>query len=192
MADIGRPGSLSKAPRSGTSTAKLSPDSALRAALHSIIELGCPLLMPLLVPNRSKGKLIVVEGIDGSGKSTQLALLSQWLRSQEIAVAFSEWNSSPLVRETTRRAKKKNMFTPATFSLIHATDFADRLERYIIPLLKAGAVVCADRYAYTAFARDVVRGVSRRWELRRLNLLASLFPPRRSRGPGRRSAPESR
>jgi dTMP kinase len=119
--------------------------------------------MPLLVPNRHRGKLIVVEGIDGSGKSTQLSLLSQWLRSQRIAVAFSEWNSSPLVRETTKRGKKKNMFTPVTFSLIHATDFADRLERYITPLLKAGAVVCADRYAYTAFARDVVRGVSRRW-----------------------------
>lgn len=119
--------------------------------------------MPVLVPNRSKGKLIVVEGIDGSGKSTQLSLLSQWLRSTGVAVAFSEWNSSPLVRETTRRGKKKEMFTPTTFSLIHATDFADRLERYIIPLLKAGAVVCADRYAYTAFARDVVRGVSRRW-----------------------------
>src|SRR5215472_1120351 len=119
--------------------------------------------MPLLVPNRYRGKLIVVEGIDGSGKSTQLSLLSQWLRSQRIAVSFSEWNSSPLVRETTRRGKKKNMFTPVTFSLIHATDFADRLERYIIPLMKAGAVVCADRYAYTAFARDVVRGVSRKW-----------------------------
>jgi dTMP kinase len=116
-----------------------------------------------LFPNRYKGKLIVVEGIDGSGKSTQLALLSQWLRSQGYAVSFSEWNSSPLVRETTRRGKKKEMFTPTTFSLIHATDFADRLERYIIPLLKAGAVVCADRYAFTAFARDVVRGVSRRW-----------------------------
>ena len=120
-------------------------------------------LMPLLVPNRYRGKLIVVEGIDGSGKSTQLSLLSQWLRSQCIAVAFSEWNSSPLVRETTKRGKKKNMFTPVTFSLIHATDFADRLERYIVPLVKSGAVVCADRYAYTAFARDVVRGVSRRW-----------------------------
>jgi dTMP kinase len=116
-----------------------------------------------LLPNRYKGKLIVVEGIDGSGKSTQLSLLSQWLRSQGYAVSFSEWNSSPLVRETTRRGKKKEMFTPTTFSLIHATDFADRLERYIVPLLKAGAVVCADRYAYTAFARDVVRGVSRRW-----------------------------
>jgi len=119
--------------------------------------------MSILAPNRYKGKLIIVEGIDGSGKSTQLSLLSHWLRAQGIAVAFSEWNSSPLVRETTRRGKKKQMFTPTTFSLIHATDFADRLERYIIPMLKAGALVCADRYAYTAFARDTVRGVSRRW-----------------------------
>mgnify|MGYP005843116289 CR=1 FL=1 len=119
--------------------------------------------MPIFHLNRFKGKLIVVEGIDGSGKSTQISLLAQWLRSQGLAVAFSEWNSSPLVRQTTRRGKKKEMFTPTTFSLIHATDFADRLERYITPLLKAGAVVCADRYAYTAFARDVVRGVSRRW-----------------------------
>jgi dTMP kinase len=116
-----------------------------------------------LAPNRYKGKLIVVEGIDGSGKSTQISLLSQWLRSQNLAVAFSEWNSSDLVRGTTRRGKKKQMFTPTTFSLIHATDFADRLERYLIPLLKAGAIVCADRYAYTAFARDVARGVSRKW-----------------------------
>jgi len=113
--------------------------------------------------SRYKGKLIVVEGIDGSGKSTQISLLSQWLRSQNLAVAFSEWNSSDLVRGTTRRGKKKQMFTPTTFSLIHATDFADRLERYIVPLLKAGAIVCADRYAYTAFARDVARGVSRKW-----------------------------
>ncbi|HET9321780.1 MAG TPA: hypothetical protein VFO27_18455 [Bryobacteraceae bacterium] len=104
-----------------------------------------------------------MEGIDGSGKSTQISLLSHWLRSQGIAVAFSEWNSSPLVRETTRRGKRKEMFTPTTFSLIHATDFADRMERYVLPLMKAGAIVCADRYTYTAFARDVARGVSRRW-----------------------------
>ncbi|MDE0163980.1 MAG: hypothetical protein OXH92_01855 [Bryobacterales bacterium] len=119
--------------------------------------------MPQFLPNRYRGKLIIVEGIDGSGKSTQLALLSQWLRSQEIAVAFSEWNSSELVRGTTKLGKKKQMFTPTTFSLIHATDFADRSERYLVPMLKAGAVVCADRYAFTAFARDVARGVSRRW-----------------------------
>jgi len=119
--------------------------------------------MSVFVPNRFQGKLIVVEGIDGSGKSTQLSLLSQWLRSQGYAVAFSEWNSSQLVKQTTRRGKKKEMFTPTTFSLIHATDFADRLEGYIQPLLQAGAIVCADRYAYTAFARDVVRGVSSSW-----------------------------
>jgi dTMP kinase len=116
-----------------------------------------------LAPNLYSGKLIVVEGIDGSGKSTQLSLLSQWLRSQGLAVSFSSWNSSPLVKETTRRGKKKEMFTPTTFSLIHATDFADRLERYISPMLKSGALVCADRYAYTAFARDAARGVSREW-----------------------------
>ena len=92
-----------------------------------------------------------------------MLLLSRWLRSQGYAVAFSEWNSSPLVRQTTRRGKKKERFTPTTFSLIHATDFADRSESYILPLLRAGAIVCADRYAFTAFARDVARGVSRRW-----------------------------
>src|SRR5689334_25203182 len=119
--------------------------------------------MPVFAPNRYKGKLIVVEGIDGSGKSTQISLLSNWLRSQGYAVAFSEWNSSTLVRETTKRGKKKEMLTPTTFSLIHATDFADRMESYILPLVKAGAIVCADRYAYTAFARDVARGVHRNW-----------------------------
>ena len=138
-------------------------DVALDAACVLVAAVRNIQFMPLFAPNRFKGKLIVVEGIDGSGKSTQLLLLSQWLRSRGVAVVFSEWNSSPLVRETTKRGKKKNMFTPLTFSLIHATDFADRMERYIVPLLKAGAVVCADRYAYTAFARDVVRGVSRRW-----------------------------
>src|SRR5450631_796303 len=119
--------------------------------------------MPVFAPNRYRGKLIVVEGIDGSGKSTQMSLLSHWLRSQGYAVAFSEWNSSPLVRQATRRGKRKEMLTPTTFSLIHATDFADRMESYILPLVKSGAIVCADRYAYTAFARDVARGVSRSW-----------------------------
>lgn len=109
------------------------------------------------------GRLFVVEGTDGSGKSTQLALMYQWLKSEGYPVIFSEWNSSPLVRETTKRAKKKTLFTPATFSLLHATDFADRSERDIIPPLKAGAIVLADRYIYTAFARDVVRGCDPMW-----------------------------
>ena len=109
------------------------------------------------------GKLFIVEGIDGSGKSTQLSLLQQWLRREGYLVFFSEWNSSMLVKETTRRGKKKQMLTPTTFSLIHATDLADRIERHIIPPLKAGAIVLADRYIFTAFARDAARGVSPRW-----------------------------
>ena len=109
------------------------------------------------------GKLFIVEGIDGSGKSTQLSLLQQWLKREGYMVFFSEWNSSPLVRDITKRGKKKQMLSPATFSLIHATDFADRMERNIIPLLKAGAVVLCDRYIYTAFARDVVRGMDPKW-----------------------------
>jgi dTMP kinase len=109
------------------------------------------------------GKLFVVEGTDGSGKSTQLALLHQWLKAEGYPVFFSEWNSSPLVKDTTRRAKKRHLFTPATFSLLHATDFADRTERDIIPPLKAGSIVLADRYIYTAFARDVARGCNRQW-----------------------------
>ncbi len=109
------------------------------------------------------GKLFVVEGTDGSGKSTQLLLLYQWLKAEGYPVFFSEWNSSPLVKDTTKRAKKRRIFTPATFSLLHATDFADRTERDIIPPLKAGAIVLADRYIYTAFARDVARGCDRAW-----------------------------
>jgi len=113
--------------------------------------------------HRFPGKLFVVEGTDGSGKSTQLSLLYQWLKAEGYPVFFSEWNSSPLVKDTTKRAKKRHLFTPATFSLLHATDFADRTERDIIPPLKAGAIVLADRYIYTAFARDVARGCDRAW-----------------------------
>src|SRR5271169_1657007 len=113
--------------------------------------------------HRFPGKLFVVEGIDGSGKSTQLLLLHQWLQAEGYGTVYSEWNSSPLVSDTTRRGKKKHMLTPATFSLIHATDFADRVEHNIIPLLKAGAIVLCDRYIYTAFARDVVRGMDPLW-----------------------------
>lgn len=109
------------------------------------------------------GRLIVVEGIDGSGKSTQLNLLKTFLESEGYDVSFTEWNSSPLVKDTTRRGKKKNLFTPTTFSLIHATDFADRHERSILPPLQAGLIVLADRWAYTAFARDAVRGCEPDW-----------------------------
>jgi dTMP kinase len=119
--------------------------------------------MSIREPHRYAGRLIVVEGIDGSGKSTQLNLLKTYLESEGYDVSYTEWNSSPLVKDTTKRGKKKNLFTPTTFSLIHATDFADRHERSILPPLEAGFIVLADRWAYTAFARDNVRGCDAAW-----------------------------
>jgi dTMP kinase len=109
------------------------------------------------------GKLIVVEGIDGSGKSTQIHLLEKWLRFRGLPVFITEWNSSETVKEITSKGKKKASLTPTTFSLLHATDFADRYERNIFPLMRAGYIVLADRYVYTAYARDVIRGCSRQW-----------------------------
>lgn len=128
----------------------------------------------MLQPNIYSGKLIVVEGIDGSGKSTQIDLIYKWLESLGKDVYFSEWNSSKLVRSTTRLGKKTRSLTPTTFSLIHATDFADRWENNILPLLKAGLIVLADRYAFTAFARDVARGVDPDWVR---NLYSFAFQP---------------
>ena len=110
-----------------------------------------------------EGTLICVEGIDGSGKSTQLSLLRDWLKANGKDVIYTEWNSSPLISQTTKLAKKKNMLSPRTFSLLHAVDFADRLKQVIAPALKAGFIVLADRYAFTAFARDVARGVDPQW-----------------------------
>ncbi|HEY7476456.1 MAG TPA: dTMP kinase [Vicinamibacterales bacterium] len=114
-------------------------------------------------PHSYPGRLFVVEGIDGSGKTTQLALLAKWLTASGHRVFVTEWNSSALVKAATKSGKKKNALTPMTFSLLHATDFADRLLYKIIPPLKAGMIVLADRYAFTAFARDAARGVDRQW-----------------------------
>ena len=117
----------------------------------------------LMTPHPYPGKLIIVEGIDGSGKSTQISLLHRWLLAQGQKVFFTEWNSSALVRRSLRRGKKKDLLTPTTFSVLHAVDFADRLTFKIIPPLKAGMTVLADRYVYTAFGRDVARGVDNEW-----------------------------
>ena len=113
--------------------------------------------------HRFPGRLITVEGIDGSGKSTQLALLHRWLLGEGYPVRFSEWNSSALVKQITSRGKKKQILTPTTFCLTHAADFADRVEHDVIPALRSGGIVLSDRYIYTAFARDVVRGVDPQW-----------------------------
>jgi dTMP kinase len=117
----------------------------------------------LATPHQYPGRLFVVEGIDGSGKTTQLDLLAKWMTAAGHRVFLTEWNSSSLVKAATSAGKKKNMLTPMTFSLLHATDFADRLMYKIIPPLKAGMTVLADRYAYTAFARDAARNVDRQW-----------------------------
>lgn len=109
------------------------------------------------------GRLIAVEGLDGSGKSTQVYLLRRWLQLQGLKVFFTEWNSSEVVKSATSKGKKMELLTPTTFSLIHATDFADRYERQLVPLLKAGYLVLCDRYVFTAFARDVVRGCPLEW-----------------------------
>jgi dTMP kinase len=114
-------------------------------------------------PHPYPGRLIAVEGIDGSGKSTQLKLLERWLRARGYPVHFTEWNSSRLVRNSMRRGKRRNLLTPSTFSLLHAVDFADRFIYQILPPLRAGMIVLADRYVYTAFARDVARGVHPDW-----------------------------
>ena len=117
----------------------------------------------LLAPHNYAGKLIVVEGIDGSGKSTQLQLAMRYLQAKGLPVFFTEWNSADLVKTVTKKGKKKMSLTPMTFSLLHATDFAHRLVHNILPPLKAGMIVLADRYIYTAFARDAARGCSPHW-----------------------------
>ncbi len=119
------------------------------------------------------GRMIAVEGLDGSGKSTQIYLLKRWLELQGLKVFFSEWNSSELVKAATSKGKKRELLSPTTFSLIHATDFADRYERQLEPLLRAGYLVLCDRYIFTAFARDTVRGCPSEW-VRRLYSFAPI------------------
>jgi dTMP kinase len=120
---------------------------------------------------RNPGILVAFEGVDGSGKSTQAYLLHKHLEAQGCRVFFSAWNSSAIVKGATRRGKKQNLLTPTTFSLVHATDFADRYERQILPMLKSGYIVLCDRYIYTAYARDRVRGCDPDW-LQRLYAFA--------------------
>jgi dTMP kinase len=103
------------------------------------------------------GSLIVVEGVDGSGKSTQLQLLREWLVEQGADVLFTEWNSSSLTAKAVRRGKRRLWLEHLSFILLHATDFTHRYENIILPALREGRLVLADRYVFTAFARDVAR-----------------------------------
>ncbi len=116
-----------------------------------------------LNPNDLKGKLIAIEGTDGVGRSTHIELLQEWLEVQGYGVVTTGWTRSNLMSKTIEVAKQGNILDRWSFSLLYATDFADRLEHEIIPALRSGFIVLADRYIYTAFARDTVRSGDRRW-----------------------------
>ena len=109
------------------------------------------------------GKLIAIEGTDGVGRSIQIQLLREWLEVKGYGVVETGWTRSPLMQPTIELAKSSNTLNKLTFVLLYATDFADRLEKEIIPALKAGFVVLSDRYIFTALARAGVRGVDRQW-----------------------------
>lgn len=110
------------------------------------------------------GLLIVIEGMDSSGRTTQVELLKEWLAVESYGVMVSQWKTSKLMSKVIDKAKnEKNLMNANTFSLLYASDFADRVEKTVIPALKAGMAVIMDRYTYTAFARDVVRGVEKNW-----------------------------
>ncbi|MBL0926975.1 MAG: dTMP kinase [Phycisphaerales bacterium] len=109
------------------------------------------------------GRLIVVEGTDGAGRSTHIALLREWLENRGFGVAFSAMTRSRLAGEGLRRAKEGHTLDTRTMDLFYATDFADRLENQILPALRAGFVVLTDRYIYSLMARSIVRGVDPAW-----------------------------
>lgn len=109
------------------------------------------------------GLLIVIDGTDGSGKSTQIQLLKEWLECEAYGVLVSEWKTSELIASVIDEAKERNLLNATTFSLMYASDFAFRTENHVIPALQSGFIVLMDRYTYTAYARDVVRGVHPDW-----------------------------
>ena len=119
--------------------------------------------IPYLPIEGHPGKLIAIEGTDGVGRSTQIQLLREWLEVKGYGVVETGWTRSTLMQPTIELAKSSNTLNKLTFVLLYATDFADRLEKEIIPALKAGFVVLSDRYIFTALARAGVRGVDRHW-----------------------------
>ncbi|HEY7586772.1 MAG TPA: thymidylate kinase [Candidatus Deferrimicrobiaceae bacterium] len=119
--------------------------------------------LPGVDPGTLKGKLVVIEGPDGSGRSTQIAALTNWLEGRGYAVEQVGLKRSTLIGAELAQAKQGNILSPRTLSLFYATDFADQLENRIIPALRAGFIVLADRYIYTLMARDIVRGAEFEW-----------------------------
>jgi dTMP kinase len=121
--------------------------------------------LPGIDTSHLHGKLIVIEGADGSGRSTQIQLLQAWLESKGFAVESVGLKRSDLVSEELEEARQGNSLARTTMSLFYATDFADQLENKVIPALRSGHIVIADRYIYTLMARDLVRGADWEWLL---------------------------
>ncbi len=119
--------------------------------------------IPKVALEKLAGKLIVVEGADGSGRSTQISRLGEWLEGCGYATTQVGLKRSTLVSEELDRAQQGNILSRITLSLFYATDFADQLENIILPALKSGFIVLADRYIYTLMARDMVRGMEETW-----------------------------
>jgi dTMP kinase len=119
--------------------------------------------MPYLPKGAVTGKLIVTEGTDGCGRSTQAQMLKQWLEVQGYGVIETGWTRSKLVGQAITDAKQGHSLNRLTYCLMYATDLADRMEYQIIPALKSGFIVLADRYVYTAIARGIVRGADKQW-----------------------------
>jgi dTMP kinase len=119
--------------------------------------------IPYLPIDGYPGKIIAIEGTDGVGRSTQIRLLREWLEVQGYGVIETGWTRSALMQPTIDLAKSSNTLNKLTFVLLYATDFADRLEKEVIPALKAGFIVLADRYIFTALARAGVRGIDKTW-----------------------------
>jgi dTMP kinase len=119
--------------------------------------------LPYIDVSELKGKLIVIEGTDGVGRSTQIEDLKKWLEVKGYGVITTGWTRSLLLSTAIDDAKSGHTLNVNTYSLLYAADFADRLENEVIPALRAGFIVLADRYIYTAFARSIVRGANRSW-----------------------------
>jgi dTMP kinase len=119
--------------------------------------------LPYLKTGNLRGSLVVVEGTDSVGRTVQIDQLCPWLEVQGYAVTQTGWTRSSLLAETINEAKAGHELNVTTFSLLYAADFADRLEHEIIPALRAGFIVLADRYLYTLFARNAVMGANRQW-----------------------------
>jgi dTMP kinase len=119
--------------------------------------------MPYLPKEGCTGKLIVLEGTDGVGRSTQTRMLKEWLEVQGYAVLDTGWTRSKLVGQAITDAKQGHSLHRLTYCLMYATDLADRMEYQILPALKSGFVVLADRYIFTAIARGIARGADKKW-----------------------------